>query len=398
MPDSPSSSPRRVFLSVAEVSGDQNAAAFIRSLRELDPSIIVEGLGGPCIRQAGALIHHETVGKAAMLLHGVMRAAEVWRLLRWTRRHFHDHQPDLHVCIDSSGMNFHFAKVARQAGVPVLYYVAPQLWASCPRRIKKLRRWVDRVASIVPFEQEYFRARGVDATFVGHPLFDRLPPHRPSLARPPAAQELPHRPPVLGLLPGSRQSEVRANFPHMLNVARAIQAQFPQAKFLVPTTPSTHSTALQIASAANLPHLQIECDAIDAMAPACDLCIAKSGTTTLHLAAYAIPMIVVYRLSPLLWHLAGRFIVKTKSIALVNLLAGPRIEDRIVPEFVPWWGSDLPVARLALDLLQHPELLDAQRRDLLRIIQPLDRPGASRNAAAIALQMMPRTSVPSLFV
>jgi lipid-A-disaccharide synthase len=389
MPEPPTSTPpRRVFISVAEVSGDENAAAFIRSLHELDPAIIVEGLGGPRMREAGAVIHHETVGGAAMLLHGLSRAGEIWRLLRWTRRHFQTHKPDLQVCVDSSGMNFHFAKVAREAGVPVLYYVAPQLWASRPGRIKQLRRWINRVASIIPFEEEYFRQRGVEATFVGHPLFDRLPAERPSLSRPPAVQELAHRPPVVGLLPGSRRTEVRANFPHMLQVARLILAQIPQAKFLVPATASTHSIAVQIAAQANVPNLRIESDAIDAMLPTCDLCIAKSGTTTLHAAAYGIPMIVVYRLNPLVWHLAGRFIVKTKSIALVNLLAGPRIEDRIVPEIVPWWGSDLPVAQMALEMLREPHHLDAQRQNLLRIVRPLDHPGASRNAARMALDLM----------
>ena len=108
-----SAAPRRVFISVAEASGDQHAAALIRGLRELEPGILVEGIGGPRMREAGAIIHHETVGRAAMLYHAVARVAEFWRILRWTRDHYDAQKPDLHICIDSSGMNFHFARVAR---------------------------------------------------------------------------------------------------------------------------------------------------------------------------------------------------------------------------------------------------------------------------------------------
>lgn len=376
-------------MSIAEVSGDHHAAAFIRGLRELDPSIIVEGLGGPRMREAGGIIHHETVGRAAMLHHALGRVTEIWRLLKWTRAHFDATPPDLHVCVDSSGMNFHFARVAHERGVPVLYYIAPQLWASREYRMKKLKRWVNRVACILPFEEAYFRGHGVDATFVGHPLFDEIPADRPSLSRPPAAQELATRPPVVGMMPGSRKAEVRANFPHMLAVARHIRAAFPGTGFLVPTTPSTHAVASEFAAAAtDLPELQLAQDAVDEMIPRCDLCIAKSGTTTLHVAAHGVPMIIVYRLDPFVMRLGARLIVKTKSIGLVNLLSGPAVEDRIVPEIFPWHGSDLPVAQLALDLLRHPEKLDEQRERILKLIATLDRRGASKNAATMAMGMM----------
>ena len=131
---------------------------------------------------AGATIHHETVGDAAMMHHALGRVREVWRLLKWTREHYATDPPDLHVCVDSPAMNFHFAKLAKRFGVPVLYYVAPQLWAWREGRMKKIRRWVDRVACILPFEEQYFREHGIRATFVGHPLFDELPA-RPRDAR-----------------------------------------------------------------------------------------------------------------------------------------------------------------------------------------------------------------------
>ena len=383
---------RRVFMTVGEVSGDRHAAAFIARLRELEPGIGVEGLGGPAMQRAGATIHHETVGGAAMMYNGLLRAGEFWRLLRWTRKYYAAHKPDLHVCVDSSGINLHFARLARQFGVPVLYYIAPQIWASRPGRIKKIRRWVNRVACIIPFEEEYYRSRGVDAHFVGHPLFDEIPAVRPSVGRPPAEMELPCRRPVVGFLPGSRNSEVRANFPRMIAVAGMIQQAFGQASFVVATTASTHQTASQIARSAGGPEMTIEADAIDRMMPLCDLCIAKSGTTTLHVAAYGVPMIVVYHINPVLWHLLSGLVLTTQSYALVNLLNGPRVADRIVPEIIPWYGSIAPVGKLAVEMLRQPRQLDAQRRELARVVAALDRPGASRNAAQLALEMIRRPS------
>src|SRR5687767_12701325 len=195
--------PRRVFITVAEVSGDRHAAQLVAALRSLDPQLIIEGLGGPEMAASGATIHRETVGNAAMGWRGALRAFEVLRLLRWTREHFKTNRPDLLVGVDSPSMNFHFAKLAKSLGIPVLQYVAPQLWAWREGRMKKVRRWIDRLACILPFEEEYFRRHGVNATFVGHPLFDSMPEHRDA----PPGPRFPDRQPVIGLLPGSRKSE-----------------------------------------------------------------------------------------------------------------------------------------------------------------------------------------------
>src|SRR5687767_6677932 len=170
--------PRRVFITVAEVSGDRHAAQLIAALRQLDPTLIIEGLGGPLMAAAGATIHRDTVTDAAMGWRAALRTFEVLDMLRWTRRHFEQNRPDLHVGVDSPSMNFHFAKLARRLGIPVMQYVAPQLWAWREGRMKKVRRWIDRLACILPFEEAYFRSHGVNATFVGHPLFDELPAQR----------------------------------------------------------------------------------------------------------------------------------------------------------------------------------------------------------------------------
>jgi lipid-A-disaccharide synthase len=371
---------RRIFITVAEVSGDQHAAHLIRSLRQLDPTLVIEGLGGPQMRDAGAIIHHETVKSAAMGISAAWRAPEVWRLLRWTRNHFKTNPPDLQICCDSWGMNNYFARLAHDLGIPVLYYIAPQVWASREGRVKKLRKWVNRLACILPFEEEYFRGHGVNATFVGHPLFDQLPP------RPPRgiANDFSDRPPVVGLLPGSRRAEAQKNLPAMLLVADRIRAKFPGVKFLVPTTAGTDSVVRSLVN--GTPDLQYQQNAFDEVVPRCDLCITVSGTATLHLAGHLVPMLVVYRVTPFIWHAFGRWLVHTRTFALVNLLNEGR--QHIVPEFIPWFGDPDAVANAAIDFLANPKSRTEQVDRLAKMISSLDKPGASMNVARMALEMI----------
>jgi lipid-A-disaccharide synthase len=386
---------KRVFITAAEVSGDLHAAQLIASLRRIAPDIVIEGIGGPAMAAAGARLHRETVGKAAMTWRGALRAIEVWKILRWTRKYFAQTKPDLQICVDSFAMNIHFAKTAHAMGVPVLMYVAPQLWAWREGRMKKLRRNVDQVACVLPFEEAYFRGHGVNATFVGHPLFDELPRDR-QLREPGTGGDSGL---VVGLLPGSRKSESLHNFPHMLDVAGRIVQAIRGVSFLVPTTEATHPVIAPLADewrrGGTDRRIEYARGAFDQMVPKCDLCITVSGTATLHVAGFGVPMIVVYRANPLVWHLAGKWLIRTRTFALVNVLAGGKPPDgtdarhsHVVPEFVPWLGSNEPVARLAIDLLQHPEKRADQQRKLGELVLSLDRPGASDNVARMALAML----------
>ena len=372
--------PRRIFITVAEVSGDQHAAHLIRSLKQLDPSLIIEGLGGPAMRAEGAVIHHETVKSAAMGFSAVWRAPEVFRLLRWTRNHFKTNRPDLQICCDSWGMNKYFARAAHETGVPVLYYIAPQVWASREGRVKKLRKWVDQLACILPFEESYFRGHGVKATFVGHPLFDELPVRLPRAV----AGDFSARPPVVGLCPGSRRGEAQKNLPSMLLVAERIRAKFPGVKFLVPTTAGTDAVVRDLVN--GTPDLKYQQNAFDELVARCDLCITVSGTATLHVAGHLVPMLVVYRVTPFMWHGFGRWLVRTRTFALVNLLNEGR--KHIVPEFIPWFGEPDGVASAAIEFLSDPGKRSEQVEKLAKMISGLDKPGASMNVARLALGMI----------
>jgi len=373
--------PQRVFISVAEASADQHAGNLARALQKRVPNIQIEGLGGTAMREAGVVVHHDTVGNAAMGLRAILRASEVSKLLKWTARHFDERAFDLHICCDSWSMNHHFATLAKSRNIPVLYYIAPQTWASREGRVKKLAGCIDALACILPFEEPYFRSHDVPATFVGHPLFDALPRDRPIT---PAAQRFPHRPPVIGVLPGSRASVASANFPRLLKVMEILHRAFPDAQFLIPTTAATHDIVADWVAAASW--IEFARDAFDDLIPQCDLCLTVSGTAALHVAAYNVPMVVVYQGNPVLWHLVGRWVVKARTYSLVNILSGK--SEKIVPEFIPWYGSVKPVARYVIDLLNHPERLEETRQELARMIAPLDKAGASNNAAKLAISLM----------
>jgi lipid-A-disaccharide synthase len=378
--------PRRVFITVAEVSGDRHAAQLIAALRQLDPTLIIEGLGGPLMATAGATIHRDTVTNAAMGWRAALRAFEVLDMLKWTRRHFEHNRPDLHVGVDSPSMNFHFAKLARRLGIPVMQYVAPQLWAWREGRMKKVRRWIDRLACILPFEEAYFRSHGVNATFVGHPLFDELPARREF-----NGSKISNGAPRVGLLPGSRRSEAQANFPGLLDAATEIRVAFPAARFVVPTTAATHPIVARELERRSANWVEFREDAFDDMVPRCDLCLTVSGTATLHVAGFGVPMIVVYHGNPWVWHLIGRWLLKVRTFALVNVLAaGPNAskDQHVVKEIIPWFGDPKPVAELALDYLNNPDKLASQRTAIATLVQSLDHPGASLNVAKMALEML----------
>ncbi|HEY7115737.1 MAG TPA: hypothetical protein VH475_04070 [Tepidisphaeraceae bacterium] len=396
--------PGRVFITAAEVSGDLHASHLIRALRDASHDLLIEGHGGPRMRQAGATIHHETTANAAMGVSALGRVREMLGLVRWTKRYFRKNRPDLHICVDSPALNFHFAKLAHAAGVPVLYYVAPQLWAWREGRMKKLRKWVDRMACILPFEEGYFRGHAVEATFVGHPLFDELHKTPPGEAASAPGSSSPSHP-IVGLLAGSRKSEAAKNFPRMLAVAERIRGRFANVKFLLPTTEATDPIvrgavgAIPPSSILHPPssYFDIQPNTFDQAVPRCDLVITVSGTATLHVALHGTPMIIVYHGNPLLWNALGRWLIKTRTYGLINLLAADPLlaasgrvtpAMHVAPEFIPWYGPTDPVADHAIDLLEHPEKLAAQRARLAELVGRLSHPGASANAARMAMEMM----------
>lgn len=370
-----------------------------RELRGLRPDVTLEGLGGPGLQGAGVELLAETVSNAAMGLAAVWRAWEVSRLLGRVREAWAQRRPDLLVCTDSWSFHVHLCRLAKSMGVPVLYYIAPQTWASREGRVRTLARLVDKLACILPFEEAYFRGFGVDATYVGHPLWDRLPQEVFVGDRERAAGEKlrVREGPVVGVLPGSRRGVARANWPRLRRVMEQLRERVPGVRFRVPLTAASRDVVRPESLAADT---VAELDAVDKLVGGvgldggCDVCVCVSGTAALHVAAYTVPMVVVYHGNPVLWHLVGRWVVRTRTYSLVNLLSGgpERITygRHIVPEFIPWYGPVEPVVAEVTGLLTDAGRRAAMRAELARVVAPLARRGASRRAAELAAELLQR--------
>ena len=362
-----------VFVSCAETSGDMHAGGLVRNLLRLRPQLRVEAVGGGRLRAAGATVLHDSVARATFGLRAFGRAGEVWRMLRALRRRWRrDGPPRVVVACDSWTMNKHVLALARGFGCRTMYYVSPQVWASRPGRARRMAALTDAVACILPFEEAWLRERGVNATFVGHPLFDDLP------ATPPKSEH--DGPPRVAVNFGSRLGTARANLPGMLAVVGAMRRAVPGVTFATPVVPATAALVRGHAGG-----IEIR-DDFDAAVAGCDLALTVSGTSTLHTAAHGVPMVVVYRANRPLWETLGRRIITTRTFALVNLLHPRR--EHVVPEFVPWFGDPRPVADAAISLLTDPAARADQRARLAEVVDPLRGGGAGERAARMALALM----------
>lgn len=331
--------------------------------------------------QAGCNLLENTVDTSVMGLHALTKLRHFQKLLRQVKHFFNDTKPDLLVVVDSFAWNSHVAKAAQKVAIPVLYYVAPQLWAWAPWRIKKLKKTADRVACILPFEKEWFSARGLQTDYVGHPLFD----DSRKIPLPIPRSNLDKDFPTIVLLPGSRNQEIKHLWAPMQQIAKNIQKRYPNTKFLVNTPNDTIQHALQENKD---PYLDIEFrqTGIEAVTRYADLTLVASGTATLHVAAQCCPMIVMYYVHPLQWHLLVRWLIKMEHYALVNILA----QKELVPEFIPFYRQIDQVSATVLEFLKDENKRFAARKALQTLIKPLNRPGTAKSVARMIKQMMPK--------
>ena len=369
-----------IFLSAAEASGDKHAAKLITQLRRNIPHVRCIGLGGPAMAQAGCSLIENLVNKSAMLLSALWQVPFYFQLLQRIRRLLRQQRQDIVILIDSPAWNFHLAKAATKLGIQVLYYIPPQLWAWGAWRTGKLSRWTDRIACIFPFEPGWFAERAVTADYVGHPLFDGKQFGPPD---PPRSSEHPDFPTV-ALLPGSRRQEIRHLWQPMQQVAAQIHLKWPRARFLSAASIPENAHWLTSQADPELP-IEIRHTSLEAVCRYADLALVASGTATLEVAAQQCPMIVMYHVNPVSWHLVGRWLVKTNYISLVNILA----DRQLVPEFVPFHGQTDAVTAKALEILQNDEQRHQTRSDMEKLMAPIVKPGAAANVAKIVEQMLP---------
>jgi lipid-A-disaccharide synthase len=379
-----------VLLSVGDASGDAYAADLVGELRALRPTARFVGLGGAQMERAGVEIAVDqrdvAVGGLVELLPDLHRVVSAWQRLG---RVLETRRPDLVILVDSGGFNLPFARRARRAGVPVLYYVAPQVWAWRRGRVRKLARRVDRLALIFPFELAVYAREGVRADFVGHPLVERVRRATADLDRIAARRNLglPADATVVALLPGSRRTELRHGAAIQLETARRLHRRDPRILFVLPVASTIERSVVEArVLAARLPAGlrldRIEGRSLEVLC-ACDAALVKPGTATLEATLLGRPLVVVAR-SHALTAAVLRRLVKVDWFALPNLIAAASI----VPEFLQDEAEPERIAAAVIDLLRGPSR-EAQLVALAQVRERLEKDGpAARHTAAIAEEMI----------
>ncbi len=357
-----------------EPSGDDHAAAVITELKARDPDLTIYAWGGPKMRAAGAQIIHETGKDAVMGVPGLAKIREHRRINAHIRRWIADHPIRVHVPVDSPAANFPVCAITKAQGARVVHLVAPQLWAWGAWRLRKLKRSTDHVLCVLPFEEDWFRKRGVDATFAGHPLFDK-PLDEPLLDQ--RTADWPGGEPRVALMPGSRPGEITKNFPLLVGAYRRLEREHEGIAGVVAATRAEIEPQLRALAGEWPRSLRIESARTDEVVRWCDLALVVSGTVTLQIARQAKPMVVVYRSSRVVWALVARWLLKPRDLSLPNLVAG----TRIVPELIPHFGGSEPIADLAVALLEDPARADEQRHELRRLASLFEGHSAATAAA-----------------
>lgn len=376
------SRPRRVLVVAGEASGDRHAAGLMREAARLDPDLRFVGIGGQAMREAGLRPVFESESISVVGFFEVVRHLPVLRrAFAACEKVLEEEKVDAVLLVDYPGFNLRLGSRARRAGVPVVYFISPQVWAWKPGRVARIARVVDRMLVVFPFEVDFYRERGLEVDYVGHPLADTLKPVR-SAREILDALGLEAQDPVLGLLPGSRPSEIRRNLPPAMGAVRLLRRFFRRLQVVMPLAGNLAEKAAReiLGEHRDLDVTPVRAPLADVL-PACRAAIVSSGTATLETALLEVPMVVIYRLNALTAAVARRLTV-TDTFALVNIVAG----ERIVPECIQERCTPEIIAKEAERLLGD----EVHRRSVVARLSSvrarLGRGGAYANAARILVE------------
>lgn len=374
--------PLRVLLSAGEASGDKLGAGLARALRAEEPGIELLGMGGDQMAAAGVkLVQHASETAVVGFVEVLSHLPALRRAMRRLTEAIEREQPDLVVPIDFPDFNLRLAARAKRLGVPVVYFVSPQVWAWRTGRVEQIRDLVRRILVLFPFEVAFYERAGVPVTFVGHPAVEQATdPEAPAAAA--ARLGLDPGRPVVALLPGSRTKEVARHLPLLLEAAALLARRPDRPQFAIAKAPALRGTEVEVAAAAaSVPGLTVVAGQLDALLAAATAGVVSSGTATLESAMAGLPMVVIYRMGALSWRI-GKHLVRVDHIALPNLIAG----RRIVPELLQEDCTPQRIADETGGLLSDRERRASVRRDLLAVRRLLGEPGVFGRAAGAVLQ------------
>jgi len=377
-------SPKKIMIIAGEASGDMHGARLVRAIKKRSLDAFVFGVGAHAMQDEGARIIVDSRQLSVVgLTEVISKLRTIYQAMGSVKKALKRLRPDLLVLIDFPDFNFRVAAAARKLKIPVLYYISPQIWAWRQKRVKQIKRLVDHMAVIFPFEAAFYRKHRVPVTFVGHPLLDRIPP--PSAHR---SKRSDVKKPVIGLLPGSREKEVTTLLPVMLQAAQRIYRSLPSAEFLVSCSTSIEEDLLKdiFRQHAGSLALTIVKGPVEPIFKESCILVGASGTVTLEAALYGTPTIIVYKVSPLSYWL-GKRLIKVDYIGIVNLIA----KKRLMPELIQEDASPRTIAETAIRMVNEPEKLKRLEKELVGVRDLLGGAGASDRVAKIAFNLIERS-------
>lgn len=360
---------KKLFVSVGESSGDLQAGAVVRQLRNLVPDLHVYGIGGDNLAQAG---QDNVFGLERLSVMGgvevLAKLPGIFNLLGEIKELFAQDRPDAVLLVDSAAFNFRVGKLARKMGIPVIYFIPPKIWAWNTGRVKFLKKNADLVISILPFEREFYAKHQVPFYYSGNPLVDLLDPV--------SQLGLTPHPGRIGLMPGSRRKEVEPLLPVFGQMAEMLSRERPGLQFHCIRAPGMDEEYLRQLWNSKTPLHFVENDRRYAFIPTCQAIVAASGTATLETGLLKTPTLVTYKLNSLTWFLASR-LVKVNWVSLTNLI----LQRELFPELLQDQCKPENLAKQLGSWLDNPQQLEAMRADLQELSDLCGEPGGSRRAA-----------------
>jgi lipid-A-disaccharide synthase len=369
-----------LFISAGEPSGDLHGANLIRALRAQHPDIRITGFGGPRMQAAGADLIYDLTSLAAMWFGKVLGRIRTYiGLINQADERFRSDPPDAVVLIDCPGFNFPLAKRAHAAGIPVYFFVPPQLWGWAGWRVRKVKRWFAGVFTALPFEDQWFRDRGVKTQFVGHPYYDELAAQK--LDESFLAEQRAKPGPIVAVLPGSRNQEVEKNFPDMVRAMAKTHAARPDVRFLVASfNEHQREMARELAKDLSLP-IEFHVGRTPEIIELGECCLSVSGSVSLEMMYRLKPAVILYRVGPLFVVIAQFVLMMVKYITLVNLLAN----REIYPEYPSCHDQSAWAANHILTWLNDPTARESTISQLRALREQVGRPGACDRTAELLL-------------
>ena len=369
---------KNIMIIAGEASGDQHGAKLVRAMQKKRDDLFFCGIGGNSLRDAGVKIFIDASELCVVGITEIFsKIPVILKGLALCKRTLQTVRPDLLILIDYPDFNLRVAPVAKKLEIPVLYYISPQIWAWRKGRIKKIGKLVDHVAVILPFEEEYYKKHAIPVSFVGHPLLDDDFCEKELIYTKKDNT-------VLGILPGSRNSEITRHLPVMLDAAKILRADNRNLKVIISVADTVDK---KLVNSIRKKHSSIKfkfnSNNVKEVIKKSNFVIAASGTVTLETAISGTPMVIIYKMSPVSYWF-GRALISVKNIGLVNIIAG----ESIVPELLQGDASPENIADTVNEMLSNQKKMESIKKELLCIKSLLGGPGASSRVAKIALNLM----------